>query len=155
MGGVVAAEVRMNGNTIPTVFRRVPKPWAALLHLAALGGALALFLGRKPGIFRSECILANVPDFYLHVSNASISFLLYAGVGYLWLMMGVPMKRLALAGAALIAANIGCELFLPILNTRDIVDAWYGVAGVAAGFFALWTIDRRGMVANPAAGPPP
>lgn len=134
-------------------FRRVPKPWAALLHIAVLGGSLALFLGRKPGFFRSEFILTHVSDFYLHVSNASISCLLYAGVGYFWLMLGVSMKRVALAGLAVIVGNFVYELFLPILNTRDIIDAWYGVAGVVCGFVVLWVIDRRGMVPSPAAGP--
>ncbi len=42
----------------------------------------ALFAGRKPGFFRSETIIALVPDFYSHVSNFSLSFLLYAGAGF-------------------------------------------------------------------------
>lgn len=155
VGGVMARQVRMRGNKVPAAFKRLPKAWAACLHFLLLGGSLALFLGRKPGFFRSESILAHAPDFYLHVSNASISYLLFAGVGYFWLMMGVPMKHVALAGVAITAANFVYELFLPILNTRDVVDAWYGVAGVACGFVVLWIIDQRGMVGNPAAGPAP
>jgi hypothetical protein len=114
---------------------------------------LALFLGRKPGPFRSETIVTHVPDFYLHVSNASISFLLYAGVGYFWLMLSVSMRQVALAGVAVIVGNVVYELYLPVLNTPDIIDAWYGVAGVVCGFVMLWIIDWRGMVPNPAAGP--
>ena len=115
--------------------------------------SLALFFGRKTGFFRSETILTLVPDFYLHVSNASIAFLLYEGVGYFWLMLGVSMKRVALAGVAIIVVNLLYELFLPILNTPDIIDAWYGVVGVVCGFVMLWIIDWRGMVPSPAAGP--
>ena len=66
----------MSGKRIPANFKRVPKPWAAVLHIALVAGSFALFLGRKPGVFRSEAILLHVPDFYLHVSNASISWLL-------------------------------------------------------------------------------
>lgn len=131
----------------------VPRPWAALLQLALLAGVLALFLGRKPGVFRLETILACVPDFYLHVSNFSISYLLYAGIGYLWLMMGISLRHLAFAGIALAACNVVYEAFLPILNTRDMVDAAYGVAGVVAGFAWLWLVHRHGMVRNPAASP--
>lgn len=143
----------MSGNRIPSAFKRLPKPWAALLHIALVCGSVALFLGRKPGPFRSERIMTHVPDFYLHVSNAAISLLLYAGVGYFWLMVGVSMRQVALAGVVLIVSNFVYELFLPVLNTRDIVDAWYGVAGVVCGFVVLWIIDWRGMVPSPAPGP--
>lgn len=143
----------MRTQGIPSTFKRLPKPWAAALHLATLCGSVMLLLGLKPGLFRSEAIMAYVPDFYLHVSNASISLLLYAGVGYLWLMLGVSMRRLALAGLVVIASNVVYELFLLVLNTRDVVDAWYGVAGVACGWVVLWIIDWRGMVPSPFASP--
>jgi hypothetical protein len=139
----------MSGNGVVSHLRRAPKPWAALVHAALLGVSLLLLLGRKPGRFRLDSILRYVPDFYLHVSNASISCLLYLGVGYLWLMLGVPMTRVALVGVVLLAGSIAYELLLPILNTRDILDAWYGAAGVLCGFALLWIIDRWGMVPLP------
>ena len=132
----------------------VPRPWAALLHLASLAGAFLLFLGRKQGRFRSETILSVVPDFYLHASNLCLSYLLYAGVGYLWLLMGTPLRCVALAGVALAVVNVVVEAFVPILNTRDMVDAGYGVAGVVAAFAMLWLIHRHGLVRNPAASQP-
>lgn len=141
----------MSANRIPSNFKRLLKPWAAVLHLALMGFGLALFLGRRSGLFRSDTLVTHVPDFYLHVSNASISLLLYAGVGYFWLMLGVSIRHLALAGVLLIVGNFVYELFVPILNTTDVVDAWYGVAGVLCGFITLWIVDRRGMVPRPAA----
>jgi hypothetical protein len=132
-------------------FKRVPKLWAVGLHAVSLAGSLVLFAGRKPGFARSESILAHLPDFYLHVSNASISYLLYAGIGYFWLMMGVSIQQLAFAGVALVATNVVVEVAVPILNTRDPIDALYGVIGAACGFVVLWMIDRYGMVPNPAA----
>jgi hypothetical protein len=142
----------VSGKAVPLAFKRVPKLWAVGLHAVALAGSLVLFAGRKPGVFRSETIRAHLPDFYLHVSNASISCLLYAGIGYFWLMMGVSMKQLALAGVALVATNVVFEVAVPILNTRDPVDAVYGVIGTACGFVVLWLVDRYGMVPNPEAG---
>lgn len=127
-------------------FTRLPKMWAALLHLSLIVGSIALFLGRKPGAFRSEALVSQVPDFYLHVSNASISLLLYQGVGFLWLMLGARMTHVAIAGACLVVVNMVYEAFLPILNTRDMLDAWYGLAGTTLGCFVLWIIDARGMI---------
>ena len=110
-------------------FRFAPRLPVALMHLLLLGAVFALFAGRKPGMFRSETILSAVPGFYSHISNFCLSYILYAGIGFMWLMMGVPVRKLALAGLALAFANVVYETFLPVLNTRDPVDAVYGVAG--------------------------
>ena len=138
----------MSGAQEPA-FRFVPRPWAAIAHLLLLGASYALFAGRKPGMFRSETILAVVPDFYSHVSNFSLSYMLYAGIGFMWLMMGVPVGKLALAGAVLALANVVYEFFLPLLNTRDPVDAAYGVAGTLLAFAWLWLIRRFGFIEAP------
>ncbi|WP_140909622.1 hypothetical protein [Cognatiluteimonas lumbrici] len=131
-------------------FRFAPTLWASLLHLALMAGAFVLFLGRKPGRFRSQAIIEAIPGFYTHVFNFSLSYLLYAGIGFLWLMMGVPMRFVAWAGAALVAANVGYELLLPLLNTRDPVDAAYGIAGTLLGFAWLWIVRRFGLTPIPA-----
>lgn len=127
-----------------TAFRYQPRLWATLLHLLLLGLVYALFAGRKPGFFRSEAVIALVPDFYTHVSNFSLSFMLYAGAGFAALLGEVPMRRLAWIGLAFVLANVVYELFLPLLNTRDPVDAVYGVAGTLLAFGWLWVIHRFG-----------
>jgi len=86
-----------------------------------------------------------VPDFYSHVSNLSISYMLYTGVGYLWLALGVPMRAIAWLGLALAAANLVYETLIPILNTPDPVDALYGLAGIVLGASLLIAIDRYGL----------
>lgn len=67
----------------PTVMRFQPRLWVAALHLPLFATAFALFMGRKPGVFRSETIIDHVPGFYSRVSNFSLSWLLLAGVGFL------------------------------------------------------------------------
>ena len=134
----------------PSVLRYASAIWAAIAHLLLMAGAFALFLGRKPGSFRSQAIADAIPGFYTHVFNFSLSYLLYAGIGFLWLMMGVPMRFVAWAGAALVAANVGYEFLLPLLNTRDPVDAAYGIAGTLLGFGWLWIVRRFGLTPIPA-----
>lgn len=130
-------------------FRYQPHLWATLTHLLLLGLAYALFAGRKPGFFRSETIIALVPDFYSHVSNLSLSFMLYAGAGFAALLGEVPVRRLAWIGLALVLANVVYELFIPLLNTRDPMDAVYGVAGTLMAFAWLMVIRRFGRKALP------
>ena len=124
--------------------------WAALAHLALFAGVFVLFLGRKPGAFRSQAISELVPGFYTHVFNFSLSYLLLAGVGFLWLMMGVAVRHVAWAALALAMANLAYEFLLTLLNTRDPVDAAYGIAGTACAFTWLWGVQRFGLRPNPA-----
>lgn len=143
----------VNKNIQPSV-QFVPNVWAALAHLLLLAGMLVLFMGRKPGAFRAQRILDVLPGFYSHVSNLSLSYLLLAGVGFIWLIMGVSMRYVALAALGLLVANITYELLLPVLNIRDPIDAVYGAVGTLLGFVWLWLLARVGLKAVPSAGLP-
>lgn len=138
----------MKKNVQP-VLRFAPHLWTAVVHLLLLAAVFALFMGRKPGAFRSQRILEVVPGFYSHISNFSISYLLLAGIGFLWLLMGVSVRGIALAAVGLIFANLIYEFLLTLLNTRDPIDAVYGVAGTLLGFAWLWVVARIGMKALP------
>ena len=131
---------------VPPVLRLQPHLWTAVLHLLLFAAAFALFMGRKPGMFRSETIIDHVPGFYSHVFNFSLSWLLLAGVGFLWLMMGLRIRHMALAALALIVANVAYEFLLPWLNTRDPIDALYGVVGTLLAFAWMWIIHRFGLM---------
>lgn len=122
-----------------------PKLFTSLSFIWLLGSCMLFFLGRKPRTFRSEWMLRHIPDFYHHISNGCISYLLYTAVGYFWLMMGVPLKAIGLLGIVIIIANLVYELWLPILNTRDIMDAYYGIAGTGIAFVYLTIIKKFGL----------
>ncbi|MFC3716240.1 hypothetical protein ACFONC_08755 [Luteimonas soli] len=136
----------------PPVMRFVPAVWAALLHLVLFAGAFALFLGRKPGVFRWQAVIDLVPGFYTHVFNFSLSYLLLAGIGFMWVMMGVALRHVAWAALFLVVGNLAYEFLLPLLNTRDPVDAAYGVGGTLLAFAWLWIVQRAGLRPNPKAG---
>src|SRR5690554_4457879 len=117
------------GNDFFKNLKYVPKHTTSLLFFLLLGFVLILFSGRKSNFFKSDYILEILPGFYQHISNFSISYLLYAGIGYFWLLMGLKFQYIIFLGIAILAANFIYELFIPILNTTDIVDAYFGFAG--------------------------
>jgi len=126
----------------------VPKLWAALLFLLLLAGAFCLFLGRKEGAFRLRLTNPAFADYYQHISNFSITFLLYSSICYMWLLAGVRMVHIIGLGAALVLANLVYEWWLPVLNTRDVMDAYYGIAGAMAAFLFLWLVKSVGLTLN-------
>ena len=132
-------------------YTRVPTPLAAVGYLLAFVAVCLLLAGRKVEGLRPELLLALAPTFYSHVYNFGLSYLCVAGIGYPWLMMGVPMRKVALLGAATIVLNLLYEGLLPILNTRDMVDAVYGVVGAVCGLLLLCGFDRWWMRSAPVA----
>lgn len=145
----------MASPSLASALRFVPTLRATALFIIMLGLATALFMGRKPGVMRSAAIVERVPDFYSHVSNLSISYLLIAGVGYAWLMMGAGLRSVLWLALAVAAANLVYELFVPLLNTPDPVDAVYGLVGAVVGVIVLAHISRAGLRPNPAHLDPP
>ena len=122
-----------------------PKIWTSLLFFLLLIGVFCLFQGRKEGPFRVHFNSPTLAGYYQHISNFSITYLLYATIGYLWLMLGVEIKHIILLGAACVVANLVYELWLPLLNTMDVVDAYYGFGGAIAGALFLWLVKAYGL----------
>lgn len=142
----------MSRSVAPKAISYAPTLWAALLFLVMLAGNLLLFMGRTREGLRSDTLLAFDPMFYSHVSNFSISYLLYSCIGYAWLMMGARARLILLLGLVLALCNLVYEFFIPVLNTPDPIDAWYGLAGTTLGAVVLMLIGRFGMVLMPPSG---
>ena len=130
--------------------KRLPRLWAAISYLLLLALVFLLFMGRNMEALRSGLILEVAPDFYTHVSNFAISYLLYVAIGYQWLMAGTTLKPIIWLGLAILLCNFIYEIFIPFINTPDPMDAIYGLVGTMLGFLVLWVIDRHGLVPNPA-----
>lgn len=54
-------------------------------------------------------------------------------------------KSNLIVGTCIIIVNFVYEIFLPILNTADIVDAIYGTIGVFISFIYLYFISKYGF----------
>ena len=81
-----------------------------------------------------------------HITNFTLSLLLCTFIGYLLLSAGKKYISNAAIGILLIIANFIYELLLPVLNTRDVIDALYGLAGVTVSLIYLFVISRYGFV---------
>ncbi len=96
-------------------------------------------------MLRPDLILNQFPDFYQHVSNLCISYFIFSTVGYIWLLMGLKISHIIVFGSVIVLVNFIYELWIPILNTRDIVDAYYGCVGVIAAFIFLMLTKAFGL----------
>lgn len=105
-----------------------------------------LILGYLFEFLRIGVVLQIYPEFYSHVSNLSISIIAFLGIGLSWMIQGVKFKYITLLGAALTVANVLCETVMAFMNTTDLVDASYGVIGIAISFVYLMIIFKHGLI---------
>jgi len=126
----------------------VPKLSTALAYILLLALALVLFFGRNYEALRFECILKILPDFYGHVSNFSLTLIIYTVIGYVGLLVGLTNKHIRVVGFLMVLINFIFELFIPILNTPDIKDLFYGIVGALVGFFFLYAAKVKGLRQN-------
>ncbi len=127
----------------------LPKVFTAVSFLILLVLFMLLLLGRKSEALRPESLLHYLPDFYLHVSNLAISFLILMIGGYFGLMAGINVKGLSILAIIIILANFIYEMFIPVINECDIVDAYYGTVGTMIGLLWLLLMKKIGMKTNP------
>lgn len=106
-------------------------------------GALLTVL-RWISAFNSHVMVIN-PEINAHISNFSLSLILYLAIGFTWTLQGVKFKYVAGLGVLLILANILCETVMGFMNTPDILDAVYGVLGTILGFCFLAVSKRYGF----------
>lgn len=105
-----------------------------------------LFQGRKSDSLRSEFLLRLFPDMYQHISNFTLSYLLIAGIGYVWILTGVNYLYISWMVLVVVVLNFIYELCIPILNTPDIVDAYYGLVGSVMAYVFLIISKRFGLL---------
>lgn len=126
----------------------VPKIWAALSYIAIMGFSLFLFFGRSIQEIRIELLTDMIPGFYKHVSNFSLTLMIFVTLGYIGLLVGLKLKHLTVIGIIIGITNWVFEFFIPILNTPDKTDAVYGIFGVILGLLFLYAMNISGLKKN-------
>ncbi len=126
-----------------------PKLWTAIFYLLIIAGNLYMFYGRKKVSFRLSVLEETFDGFYTHISNFTILFLLTFVIGYIWLIIGMSFQKIIYLMIASVLINFVYELFVPILNTQDLTDAWYGLVGGVISLAFLFLISRFGLQRNP------
>ena len=97
-------------------------------------------------------IVPNVrllPNFLLdHITNFALCMLLLLIFGITVLSFGGKLRSITAAALIMSVLNIVYECFLPILNTPDILDAVFGVIGVAIAYIFLILLRKNGLIAK-------
>jgi hypothetical protein len=126
----------------------VPKLLTSTAFFLLFACSVVLFFGRTRPFFKINALTEIFPDFYQNISNFSISYLLFSGIGFMWLMLDVKFEYVIALGAAILIVNFAYELWIPVLNTPDIVDAYYGLAGTLLAFVFLLFTTKYGLEPN-------
>lgn len=58
------------------------------------------------------------------------------------------MKKIILLGLFIVLGNVLCETVMGFMNTPDIIDAVYGIAGTIASFGLLLAAKKYGLSIN-------
>ena len=118
-------------------------------YIALVSIGLLLIIGRWYSGLNDSFVLFNA-EITSHITNFTLSMLLYLMVGYFWMLMGAKFRMITVFGVVLIIANFICEVFVSYLNTLDIMDAVYGVGGVLVAFVFLYISNKYGLIENSA-----
>ena len=70
----------------------------------------------------------------------------FLGMGLSWMIKDVKFIYITLLGMTLMDINVLCETVMAFINTTDLVDALYGVVGIAVGFVYLIIIFKHGLI---------
>ena len=115
----------------------------SLLSIFAL--CFLLVIIRWINIFNEDVYVISVA-INSHITNFTLSLMMCTLIGYLLLLAGKKYVSTIMVGILLIVVNFIYEIFLPVLNTTDIIDALYGLVGVVISLVYLYFIDKYGFI---------
>ncbi len=118
---------------------------AALAHFLLFILVILLFLTRKSDSLPLEFINRNFEDFESHISNFSITYLLIGGPCFVWLLFGVSFKYILFFSLFILVVTILYELYVPLLNVADLLDAYYGTWGFFLASLELFMLSKWGL----------
>jgi len=84
-------------------------------------------------------------EVFMHTSNFVITSLLMGIISFIWIMQGAPFKFVIWLGVLAIALNFVVETWVRLLNTPDIIDAFYGSVGVVITALVMLIFKKDGV----------
>ena len=118
-----------------------------VIYLCLIAVGLFCMISRWLNIIDPEIRLLS--SFFLsHISNFTLCMTVLLLFGFVALSFGAKHKIVTVAALLIAVLGIVYECFLPFLNTSDIWDAVFGVAGTAVAYFYLVMLQRNGLVAK-------
>ena len=124
-----------------------PKKLTVVAYMALIAIGVLLEIGRWHSVSNESFVLIT-EEIDSHLSNFTISFMLYLGMGYPWILLGAKVRSIAILGLFIGVANFMCETLMAFMNTIDVVDAIYGIIGTMLGFVFLLIVIEYGLQKN-------
>lgn len=118
-------------------------------YFAILAGVYYLFAGRNSESTQINFFLEWDAGFYSHMTNFVLSFVIVFATGFMEILRYRRLKSTLIIAIILIAINFIYEWYIPILNTLDKVDAYYGFIGSILPLPFLYLIKKWGVKINP------
>lgn len=116
-----------------------------IIYIILLCIGILLTILRWINVFNEDIVFIN-SEINSHISNLSLSMIVYLGIGYSWLLAGMKFRYIVILGMILLAGNFICETLMGFMNTTDIVDAIYGAIGLAVSFVYLFFTNKYGLL---------
>lgn len=139
----------MKSNNFFEKLKFVSRIWSILVYLLLFVAVSLLFAGRKSEDLRVDFLLDFDAGFYSHISNFVISFYIVLASGFIEILATGKMKGTCVVAFLLLLINFVYEWFVPILNTMDKIDAYYGFAGSLLPLVFLYFFMKYGIRENP------
>ena len=122
----------------PLKLKFLPKTGLILAFYVLLAATMYLLLSKSKPEYRLPVASFNGPELYSHVSNFIITYNIIAALSLIWLLQGVGMKAVVWLCLVFVVLNLIAETVLTVMNTPDLADAVFGIAGAVLAFgFAL------------------
>ena len=88
-----------------------------------------------------------LPEFLLsHITNYALCMMVLLIFGFVVLCFGGMLRIITIAAILIAVLGVVYECLLPFLNTPDVWDAAFGVAGTAAAYIYLVFMKRNGLI---------
>lgn len=131
-------------NTAVKFYKFKPKKVTNIVYYSLILTVVILTIIRWLSAFHNNIMVIN-EEINSHISNFSLSLLLYLAIGFTWILQGVRFAKIILLGIVIITAKVICETIMGFMNTPDIIDAVYGIAGTIISFCFLAVSRRYGL----------